>query len=445
MQYTLPIRLAASLSLAAIASLSQAAAQESPDPLLDTDAALEEPAADPAMETALAALAVAPVFDGHNDTPLQLRIRLENQINRFDFNDTLVSAKTDPFGRAMHTDLKRLREGRVGAQYWSVYVPASLSEPEAVKMTMEQIDVTKRLIARFSDDMAFAETADQIEAAMAQGKIAGLLGMEGGHSIGSDLGVLRQMYALGARYMTLTHSRNTPWADSSTDAPEHGGLSDFGKDVVREMNRIGMLVDLSHVSEETMLDALEVARAPVIFSHSGAKAVTGHARNVPDNVLAMLPDNGGIVMVVALPGFLNEERRQWHSQRQAENARLEALNQGRSDIVKSAMEEWDAANPEPATLVSDMADHIDHIRATAGVEAIGIGADFDGMPTGPVGFEDVSGYPALFAELVRRGYSQAELEMIASRNAIRVLREAEAYAASQRGKPPIETRMPKAD
>ena len=445
MQYTLPIRLAASLSLATLTSLSPVAAQEEPEPGPDAEAVAEEQVPDPAMEAALAALAVAPVFDGHNDTPLQLRIRLENQINRFDFNDTLVSAKSDPFGRAMHTDLKRLREGRVGAQYWSVYVPASLPEPEAVKMTMEQIDVTKRLIDRFSDDMAFAETADQIEEAMAQGKIAGLLGMEGGHSIGSDLGVLRQMYTLGARYMTLTHSRNTPWADSSTDAPEHGGLSDFGKDVVREMNRIGMLVDLSHVSEETMLDALEVARAPVIFSHSGAKSVTGHARNVPDNVLAMLRDNGGIVMVVALPGFLNEERRQWHSQREAENARLEALNQGRPDIVKAAMEEWDAANPEPATLVTDMADHIDHIREIAGVESIGIGADFDGMPTGPVGFEDVSGYPALFAELVRRGYSQAELEMIASRNAIRVLREAEAYAASQRGKPPIETRMPKAD
>ena len=445
MQYTLPIRLAASLSLATLTSLSPVAAQEEPEPGPDAEAVAEEQVPDPAMEAALAALAVAPVFDGHNDTPLQLRIRLENQINRFDFNDTLVSAKSDPFGRAMHTDLKRLREGRVGAQYWSVYVPASLPEPEAVKMTMEQIDVTKRLIDRFSDDMAFAETADQIEEAMAQGKIAGLLGMEGGHSIGSDLGVLRQMYTLGARYMTLTHSRNTPWADSSTDAPEHGGLSDFGKDVVREMNRIGMLVDLSHVSEETMLDALEVARAPVIFSHSGAKTVTGHARNVPDNVLEMLRDNGGIVMVVALPGFLNEERRQWHSQREAENARLEALNQGRPDIVKAAMEEWDAANPEPATLVTDMADHIDHIREIAGVESIGIGADFDGMPTGPVGFEDVSGYPALFAELVRRGYSQAELEMIASRNAIRVLREAEAYAASQRGKPPIETRMPKAD
>jgi membrane dipeptidase len=402
---------------------------------------LEGEAPDPAMEAALAALAAAPVFDGHNDTPMQLRRRLGNQINRFDFNDTLVSAETDPFGRAMHTDLKRLRKGRVGAQYWSVYVPASLPEPEAVQMTLEQIDVTKRLIDRYPDDLAYAETADEVEQAIAQGRIAGLMGMEGGHSIGSDLGVLRQMYALGARYMTLAHSQNTPWADSATDAPEHGGLTEFGKDVVREMNRIGMLVDLSHVSEETMIDALAVARAPVIFSHSGAKAVTGHARNVPDSVLEMLAANGGIVMVVALPGYLSEDRRQWQSRYQAETARLEALNQGRPDLVEAAMEEWVAANPEPATLVSDMADHIDHIKKVAGVQAIGIGADFDGMPTGPVGFEDVSGYPALFAELVRRGYSQAELEMIASRNAIRVLREAEAYAASQRGALPIETQL----
>lgn len=401
----------------------------------------ETEAPDPAMEAALAALEAAPVFDGHNDVPNQLRRRLGNQINRLDFNDTLISARSDPFGRAMHTDLKRLRKGRVGAQYWSVYVPASLSEPEAVQQTMEQIDVTKRLIARFADDLAYAETADDVETAIAEGKIAGLLGMEGGHSIGSDLGVLRQMYALGARYMTLTHSKNTPWADSATDAPEHGGLTDFGRDVVREMNRIGMIVDLSHVSEETMIDALQTARAPVIFSHSGAKAVTGHARNVSDSVLEQLAANRGIVMVVALPGYLNEDRRQWQSRYQAEAARLEALNQGRPDIVEAMMEEWIAANPEPATLIADMADHIDHIRSIAGVEAIGIGADFDGMPTGPVGFEDVSGYPALFAELVRRGYSQAELEMIASRNAIRVLREVEAYAASQRGALPIETRL----
>ena len=429
--------LAAALPLAA-----QDPAPEALDELVDPVAEAEPaPPPDPAMQAALAALEVAPVFDGHNDVPFQLRIRFNNQIDEFDFTDTLANDDAEQFGRLMHTDLKRLAEGRVGAQFWSVYVPASLPEPQAVQMTMEQIDVTKRLIARYPDDMAYAETADQVENAMRDGKIAGLLGMEGGHSIGSDLGVLRQMYALGARYMTLTHSLNTPWADSATDDPAHGGLSDFGKDLVREMNRIGMLVDLSHVSEETMMDALDVARAPVIFSHSGARAVNGHARNVPDSVLARLPENGGIVMVVALPGFLNNERREWYAEREAEEARQKSLHNGQPDLIARLMAEWDAANPEPATMITHMADHIDHIRDIAGIEAIGIGADFDGMPSGPDGFEDVSGYPALFAELVRRGYSQVELELIASRNAIRVMRDAEAYAASQRGRRPIETRI----
>lgn len=395
-----------------------------------------------ATARAEAALAAAPVFDGHNDVPIQLRSRLDNQINDFDFADTSHTGHSHPEGRTMHTDLARLRQGKVGAQYWSVYVSASLSEPEAVQATIEQIDVSKRLIARYSDSLAYAETADQVEAAVAEGRIASLLGMEGGHSIGSSLGVLRQMYDLGARYMTLTHSRNTPWADSATDDPQHGGLNDFGRDVVREMNRLGMLVDLSHVSEETMHDALDVAQAPVIFSHSGAQAINGHARNVPDSVLARLPDNGGIVMVVALPGFLNEDRRQWHARREGETARLEALHLGQPARVEALMAEWDAANPEPETTIAHMADHIDHIRKVAGVEHIGIGADYDGMPTGPVKMEDVSGYPALFAELARRGYSQVELELISSRNAIRVLRQAEQYAARVADQPPIETRLP---
>ncbi|QUL37907.1 dipeptidase [Erythrobacter sp. JK5] len=400
---------------------------------------------DPAVLTANAALEAAPVFDGHNDVPIQLRARFDNKINEFDFADTSGTGATHPEGRVMHTDLARLAEGKVGAQFWSVYVPASLSEPEAVQMTIEQIDVTKRLIARYPGSLRYVETADQVERAIADGRVASLLGMEGGHSIGSSLAVLRQMYALGARYMTLTHSKNTPWADSATDVPKHGGLTDFGKDLVREMNRIGMLVDLSHVSEEAMLDALEVAKAPVIFSHSGARAVNGHARNVPDSVLRQLPYNGGIVMVVALPGFLNDARRQWFAAREAEEARQNSLFQGQPDIVKAAMDAWDAANPEPQTTIGHMADHIDHIREVAGVESIGVGADFDGMPSGPVGFEDVSGYPALFAELARRGYSQAELEMIASRNALRVLRQAERYAASIADQPPIETLAPPAE
>lgn len=400
---------------------------------------------DPDIAAANAALDAAPVFDGHNDVPIQIRARFDNKLANFDFSDTSGTADEESGRNAMHTDIARLKTGKVGAQYWSVYVPFRLPEPEAVKMTIEQIDVTKRLIAKYPDDLALALTAGQVEIAMAEGRIASLIGMEGGHSIGSSLAVLRQMYALGARYMTLTHNSNTPWADSATDDPKHGGLSDFGRDVVREMNRIGMLVDLSHVSEETMLDALEVATAPVIFSHSGARAINGHARNVPDSVLEKLPQNGGIVMVVALPGFLNDAEREWFASRSAEEARLKSLFRGQPDIVTSAMAEWDEANPTPETMISHMADHIDHIKSVAGIEAIGIGADFDGMPIGPVGFEDVAGYPALFAELSRRGYSQVEMELISSRNAIRVLRDAERVSSSLRSQPAIETLIPEAE
>ena len=393
-------------------------------------------------QVAKAALDAAPVWDGHNDVPIQLRGRYGNVIGDFDFEDTRDTGPTDSRGRVMHTDFARLAKGHVGAQFWSVYVTADLPESEAVVATLEQIDVTKRLVARYPDRLALALTADDVQRAMDQGKIASLLGMEGGHSIGSSLAVLRQMYDLGARYMTLTHSKNTPWADSATADPEHDGLTPFGGKVVREMQRIGMLVDLSHVSEATMLDALAVAQAPVIFSHSGARAINGHARNVPDNVLAELKDNGGIVMVVGLPGYLSEERRQWYARREAEQSALKSLWQGQPETVEAALKQWDAQNPEPKATVATMADHIDHIRAVAGIDHIGLGGDYDGMDSGPVGMEDVSGYPNLFAELARRGYSQADLEKIASRNMMRVLRAAEAYAAAHRGDPPIETAVP---
>ena len=396
-------------------------------------------------ETASAALEAAPVWDGHNDVPIQLRGRWLNVIGDFDFEDTTDTGPEHSAGRTMHTDLARLRQGKVGAQFWSVYVSAALAEPEAVQATLEQIDVTKRLIDRYPGDLALALTADEAERAMAAGKIASLLGMEGGHSIGTSLAVLRQMYDLGARYLTLTHSANTSWADSATADPEHGGLTDFGKDLVREMNRIGMLVDLSHVSEETMIDALDVAEAPVIFSHSGAQAVNGHSRNVPDSVLARMKDNGGIVMVVALPGYLSEERRQWFAHRAGYEARLKSLWQGQPGKVEEGMAQWMAAYPEPQTTISHLADHIDHIRDVAGIDYIGLGGDYDGMDSGPVGMEDVTGYPALFVELARRGYSQAELEKIASRNMMRVLRAAEAVKAARAGDPPIESPVPNGD
>ncbi|MBA4766575.1 MAG: membrane dipeptidase [Porphyrobacter sp.] len=428
MQLSAPSTLAIA---AALLLASPLAAQPAKPPLVD-DAT--------AAATAAAALEAAPVFDGHNDAPGQLRQRFDNQINAFDFTDTLGEhGHVGGDDGAMHTDLIRLKKGKVGAQFWSVYVPHNANEAAAIQQTIEQIDVTKRLIARNPDSMRYALTADQVESAMREGKIASLLGMEGGYSIGSSLAVLRQFHAMGARYMTLTHNSNIPWADAATDAPKHGGLTAFGMDVVREMNRLGMLVDLSHVSEDTMMDALDVAKAPVIFSHSGARAVTPHPRNVPDSVLARLPENGGIVMVVALPRFINEGLRQWDARRAGELARLKVVHLGNPDAATKAMEAWLAANPEPKSTIKDVADHIMHIRAVAGVEHIGIGGDYDGMPIGPVGMEDVSGYPALFTELARRGLSQVELELIASRNILRVMRAAEAYAASVQDMPPIET------
>lgn len=408
--------------------------------LLAGPAAAQPVSEEQAAATARAALEAAPVFDGHNDAPGQLRSRENNQINDFDFTDTLDEhAHAEGAAGPMHTDLNRLREGKVGAQFWSVYVPHNADEAEAVQQTIEQIDVTKRLIARYPDALRYALTADDVERAMREGRIASLLGMEGGYSIGSNLGVLRQFHAMGVRYMTLTHNSNIPWADSATDAPKHDGLTEFGKDVVREMNRLGMLVDLSHVSEATMMDALDVTRAPVIFSHSGARGVTGHPRNVPDSVLARLPENGGVVMVVALPRFINEKVRLWDARRAGVIAAARVEHLGNPAAAAMAVEAWVAANPEPKASIKDVADHIDHIRKVAGVEHIGIGGDYDGMPTGPVGMEDVRGYPALFTELARRGYSQAELEMIASRNILRVMRAAEAYAANAAGEPPIET------
>ena len=379
-------------------------------------------------DVAAAALAHAPVWDGHNDVPEQLRGRYVDMLADFDFNDTSKAKPSKYSDKGMHTDLPRLRKGRIGAQFWSVYVDSDLPEPKAVQATLEQIDVTKRLIARYPKDLMLALNADDVEKAWKQGKIASLMGMEGGGSIGSSLGVLRQMYDLGARYMTLTHYKTLGWADSATDDPQHGGLTDFGKDVVREMQRIGMLVDLAHVSEGTMNDALDVAKAPVIFSHSGSRAIDGHARNVPDSVLTRLAANGGIVMVVALPDYVSQKVLVWDSLHNAEEARLKALWRGQPDAVKRELAAWDKANPVPLATVSDVADHIDHIRQVAGIDHIGLGGDYDGMESGPAGMEDVRGYPALFAELARRGYTQADLEKILEWNVETIEAELRAIA-----------------
>ena len=388
---------------------------------------------------AAAALRAAPVWDGHNDVPEQLRERRKDMIADFDFRDTAATADPTKQLPAMATDLKRLRQGHVGAQFWSVYVSAELSEPQAVQATLEQIDVLKRLVARYPGDLQLASSSDQVAAAMKAGKVASLMGMERGHSIGGSLGVLRQMYALGARYMTLTHFKNTAWADSATDKPEHDGLTDFGRDVVREMQRIGMLVDLSHVSEATMLGALQTAKAPVMFSHSNARALNLHPRNVSDAVLKQLAANGGIVMVNFYPPYVVEAARQWSARRAGEKARLEALDIGNPDAAAGAIAEWDAANPMPRGAIGDVADAIDHVVKVAGIDHVGLGGDMDGIEATVTGLDDVSDYPALFTELARRGYTLPQLEKISSGNMMRVLRGAEAYAAAHRSDPPIET------
>jgi membrane dipeptidase len=394
---------------------------------------------------AAAALQAAPVWDGHNDVAEQLRARRGDVLAGFDFTDTTREPDGKGGTSAMQTDLARLAKGHVGAQFWSVYVSADLPEPKAVVATLEQIDTMKRLIARYPDRLQLALTSADVERAMKAGRIASLLGMEGGHSIDGSLGVLRQMYALGARHLTPAHSKDPAWAHSATDDPKHDGLTEFGQDVVREMQRIGMLVDLAHVSEATMMDALDVARAPVMFSHSGARAVDGHSRNVPDAVLERLKANGGIVMVVAYPAYVSEELRQWQADEAAEQARQKALFPGQPDKAKAAVAAWEAAHPAPKATLKQVADHIDHVRRIAGIDHIGVGGDYDGMASGPVGMEDVSGYPALFVELARRGYSQQDLEKIASRNMLRVMKAAEAYAAAHRADPAIEYPVAKSD
>lgn len=388
-------------------------------------------------QTARAALTRSPVVDGHNDVPEQTRDRFGNDLSHFDFRDTSGTATVDK--TAMHTDLTRLKTGMVGGQFWSVYVPADLAEPVAVTQVLEQIDVVERLVARHPQDMMLARTAADIETGFKTRKLASLIGMEGGYGIGSSLGVLRAMYRAGVRYMTLTHFKTTAWADSATDAPKFDGLAPFGVSVVKEMNRLGMLVDLSHVSEATMNDTLDVTTAPVIFSHSGARAIDHHPRNVSDAVLKRLPANGGIVMVVFAPAYVSETARLYESDRTAEEKRQSYLHIGDPVGAKAALADWVKAHPAPHATVAQVTDHIDHIRKLIGVDHIGLGSDFDGIDNIPDGLEDVSKYPPLFTELARRGYSQAELEKISSRNIIRVLRAAEGAAVKLQGVPPGET------
>ena len=362
----------------------------------------------------------APLIDGHNDIPWRMR----EQKPPYDFDAFDLRQPRPTF----HTDIARVRAGGLGGQFWSVYVPGTMQGQDAVTATLEQIDSVQDLLRRYPDVFEAARTAADVERVTRAGRVASMMGMEGGHSIDRSLAVLRQFARMGVGYMTLTHNVTLPWADSAMDVARNGGLSPFGEEVVREMNRLDMLVDLSHVSADTMRDALRVSEAPVIFSHSSARAICDVPRNVPDDVLAEVKKNGGVVMVTFVPGFIAPEAGPRYVKREAERERLKALPQSTPPAITAAIEAWDKANPGPKATLSQVADHIDHIRKVAGIDHIGIGADFDGITEVVAGLEDVSKYPNLFAELLKRGYSEEDVQKIAGRNVLRVMKAAEAVA-----------------
>ena len=365
--------------------------------------------------------------DGHNDLPWALRdfFSDEPESEKSTADVFATEARVDLSIRQpkLHTDLVRLREGRLGLQFWSVWVPCRLAGDGAVTAVLEQIELVYALAARYPD-LAIATSAAEAEAAFASGRIASLLGAEGGHSINSSLGVLRALRRLGVRYMTLTHNENTAWADSATDEPVHGGLTDFGRDVVREMNRIGILVDLSHVAPSTMRDALKVTTKPLIFSHSSCRAVADHPRNVPDDVLGMLADNGGVCMVTFVPHFVSQAYAEWDAR--LKDAMTEAGG-SHNDLAarERFLRTWTAGGPVPHVTVQDVVAHVEHAREVAGIDHIGLGGDYDGVRALPEGLEDVSTYPNLFAELADRGWSDEDLTKLAGRNTLRVLRDAD--------------------
>ncbi|MGW7521350.1 dipeptidase [Streptomyces sp. NPDC054796] len=369
------------------------------------------------LERARELLAAHPVVDGHNDLPWALREQVSYDLARRD-----IAADQSAH---LHTDLPRLRAGGVGGQFWSVYVRTDLTGDSAVSACLEQIDVVRQLAARYPDDLRLAFTADDMETARAEGRIASLMGAEGGHSINNSLATLRALHQLGVRYMTLTHNDTIDWADSATDEPRHDGLSPFGEEVVREMNRVGMLVDLSHVAATTMRDALRVSEAPVLFSHSSARAVCDHPRNIPDDVLEALRGNGGVAMATFVPKFVLPEAIEW-TLAADENMRAHGLHP--LDTSEEAMRvhrAFEEAHPRPVATAATVADHLDHMREVAGVDHIGIGGDFDGTAFTPSGLDDVAGYPNLIAELLGRGWSETDLAKLTWENAVRVLRDAE--------------------
>jgi membrane dipeptidase len=367
------------------------------------------------LDLARELLAEHPIIDGHNDLPWAMR-----ELNGYD----TIAYPLDHRQDRTHTDLVRLRDGGVGGQFWSVFVPSNLAGDHAVTATIEQIDFVLRMVAEYPDHLQLALTADDVETAHTQHRIASLLGAEGGHSIDGSLAVLRVLHSLGVRYMTLTHNDNVPWADSATDEPVHGGLTEFGREVVREMNGLGMLVDLSHVAPSTMRDALETTSAPVVFSHSSARAVVDHVRNVPDDVLTTLAGNGGVCMVTFVPAFVSDECKEWDD---AVLAEMHEQGEDRRDwhAHTAAAARYEQRHPRPTATVAQVADHIDHVRQVAGVAHVGIGGDFDGCDAPPSGLQDVAGYPELIAELISRRWSEADLAALTRANILRVLRDCE--------------------
>lgn len=379
---------------------------------------------DPYVARARELLQEVPLIDGHNDVPWYYRDNVNNHMDQID-----LAVDTSGLEKPMHTDIPRLRAGGVGAIFWSVYIPVDYDQTGAAREVMEQIDVVYRMAERYPDTFEMAFTAADIERIHGQGKIASLIGIEGGHSIENSLAVLRTLYRAGARYMTVTHWQNTDWGDSATDAPEFDGLTPFGQQIIREMNRIGMLVDLSHVSPTTMHQALSLVKAPVIFSHSAARAIVDFPRNVPDDILVKLKDNGGVVMVTFVPSFVSTESLLYYAEKQAQEARFKTLQPTLTKEERDELlEQWEDDDPGPKATIADVADHIDHIREVAGIDHIGIGSDFDGISSTPEGLEDVSKFPYLFAELLRRGYSDEDVKKIAGFNVLRVMREVEKTA-----------------
>jgi membrane dipeptidase len=399
-----------------------------------TLAAMAAPAAAQSIDPKVQAridriLARAPLIDGHNDIAEQLAENYKRSI------EGLASGTDQRQPHPLMTDMARLHQGRVGGQFWSVYIDGAITGDAAIRETIEQIDIVRRMIDAYPKDLELASTADDIVRIHKAGRVASMIGVEGGRQIGGSLAALRQYYNLGARYMTLTHNQTTEWADSATDEPKYDGLSPFGVTVVHEMNRIGMLVDLSHVSPATMKDALAASRAPVIFSHSSARAIGGHPRNVPDDVLRLLPANGGVVMVNWVPSFLSDAAWRWGAEQSAEEARLKAIHRASKADVDAGLKTWEAAHPRPAVTVANVADHVEHVAKVAGYDHVGIGGDLDGIPYTPTGLEGVETYPVLFAELIRRGWSDANLAKLAGGNVLRILRRAEAVAASMKNQP----------